>query len=221
MTVMSGGGERLCQRDPPARPQAAVPTVSPTPHPWQRGGRDPHTCSQPLHAWDVVAEPARRDSVCPDPPVTTPHIGWHVGLHLPQPGLVMGPGALPHSPLHPLFGGLAFELPCLPLLEFGWSLPGGGGSPCHPGGRFDLRLGGLQAHGRARADSRPRVAVVPLCPVLAQDGSSHLVEGRHGGSLASSPARGTLCPDSLPVLPWGPSAIADQLSRPTLPTTLT
>jgi len=43
-------------------------------------------------------------------------------------------GPLPHSPLHPLFGGLAFELPRLPLFEFGWALPGGGGSPRYPRG---------------------------------------------------------------------------------------
>lgn len=110
-----------------------------------------------------------------DPPVRVP--AW-------------GPAARPHSPLHPLLGRLALELPRLPLLEFGWSFPGGGGSPGHPGGRLDLRFVGLQAHGCAGASSLPRVAAVPTAPALARDGSSDLLEGRRGawGAPAAAPS---------------------------------
>uniref|UniRef100_A0A672USL0 Tetraspanin 10 n=1 Tax=Strigops habroptila TaxID=2489341 RepID=A0A672USL0_STRHB len=115
------GAISLCQHN---RPIAGC--SEPHSQPTVKGGRDPRTCSQPLHARDVVAEPAKRDSVCADPHPAPPAPRRHIE---PCP-----PASLPHSPLHPLLGGLAFELPRLPLFELGWSLPGGGGSPHHPRG---------------------------------------------------------------------------------------
>lgn len=135
-----------------------------------------------------------------------------------------GPAARPHSPLHPFLGRLALELPRLPLLEFGGSFPGGGGSPGHPGGRLDLRFVGLQAHGCAGASSLPRVAAVPAAPVLARDGSSDLLEGRFGAwgapAAAPSPSPTSEGPHGafgvLPPCPEPPLAVVDQLSVLTL-----
>ena len=55
-------------------------------------------------------------------------------------------------PLDAFLGGLALELPGLPLLKFGGPFPGSDGPPNHPGGRPDLGLGRLQVHGQAGRD---------------------------------------------------------------------
>lgn len=132
--------------------------------------------------------PGCHRQTCKESETQSPPDPCHAGTPIRVPA--WGPAARPHSPLHPLLGWLALELPRLPLLEFGGSFPGGGGSPGHPGGRLDLRFVGLQAHGCAGASSLPRVAAVPTAPVLARDGSSDLLEGRFGawGAPAAAPS---------------------------------
>lgn len=159
---------------------------------------------------------------CKESEAQSPPDPCHAGTPIRVPA--WGPAARPHSPLHPLLGWLALELPRLPLLEFGGSFPGGGGSPGHPGGRLDLRFVGLQAHGCAGASSLPRVAAVPAAPVLARDGSSDLLEGRFGAwgapAAAPSPSPTSEGPHGafgvLPPCPEPPLAVVDQLSVLTL-----
>lgn len=74
-------------------------------------------------------------------------------LHLPR---TEAPLPQLRLPLDAFLGGLALELPGLPLLKFWGPFPGSDRPPSHPGGRPDLGLGQLQVHGQAGRD--PTVA---------------------------------------------------------------
>ena len=131
------------KKDPPTRPQG-MGTL-------RQAGSGPRELPHPLKR---MGSPSTRKGWLRPHPAPHPQCSPPPSCTAGGPSTPLSEPPLPQLclPLDTFLGGLALELPGLPLLKFRGPFPGSDGSPHHPGGRPDLGLGWLQVHGQVGRD---------------------------------------------------------------------